>query len=57
MYACVPETGRRFFAVVCTPSDATANFRDPPPPRNAREPELRQWDSGSKWITRRNNST
>jgi hypothetical protein len=26
-------------------------------PRNAREPELRQWDSGSKWITRRNNST
>src|SRR5215203_5196487 len=32
MYACILETGRGFFERVCTPSNATANFRDPPPP-------------------------
>jgi hypothetical protein len=39
MYACVLEIGCGFFSGVCTPSDATAHFRDPPPPRYAREPE------------------
>jgi hypothetical protein len=43
MYACIPEIGSGFFAVVCTPSDATANFSDPPPPGNAIEPEPCQW--------------
>jgi hypothetical protein len=57
MYACIPEIEGGFFEGVCTPSNATAIFRDPPPPRHARGPEPRQWDSGSKWITRRNNST
>jgi hypothetical protein len=32
MYACILETGRGFFEGVCTPGNATANFRDPPPP-------------------------
>jgi hypothetical protein len=32
MYACVYETGSGFFVGVCTPSNATANFRDPPRP-------------------------
>jgi len=31
MYACVCEIGGGFFAGVCTLSNATANFRDPPP--------------------------
>ena len=30
MYACVLETGRRFFEGVCEPSETTAYFRDPP---------------------------
>ena len=30
MYACHPETGRGFFEGVCAPSNATANFCDPP---------------------------
>jgi hypothetical protein len=42
MYACIPEIGDGFFEEVCTPSNTTANFRDPPPPRNAIEPEPRQ---------------
>ena len=33
MYSCVHETGHGFFAGVCTPSNATANFRDPPHPQ------------------------
>src|SRR5215211_1043537 len=45
------EVGGGFFAGVCTPSNATANFRDPPPPLSAKEPEPWQWDSGPKWIT------
>jgi hypothetical protein len=36
MYACSRETRRGFFARVCTPSNATANFRDPPPPLSER---------------------
>jgi hypothetical protein len=52
MYACIPEIGGGFFEVVCTPSTTTANFRAPPLPRNAKEPEPRQWDSGLKWIRR-----
>jgi hypothetical protein len=51
MYACICETRRGFFEEVRAPSSATANFRDPPPPRNAIEPEPRQWDSGLKTIT------
>jgi len=53
MYACIPENGGGFFEGVCAPSNATANFRDPPPPHNTKEPEPRQWDSGPKGITRR----
>jgi hypothetical protein len=32
MYAYIPEIGCGFFDGVCTPSNATANFCDPPPP-------------------------
>ena len=32
MYACILETGVRFFEGVCTPSNATAHPYDPPPP-------------------------
>ena len=32
MYACIPEIGCGFFEGVSTPSNATANFRNPPPP-------------------------
>src|SRR5215213_1381571 len=32
MYACILEIGRGFFEEVCAPSNATAHFRDPPPP-------------------------
>jgi hypothetical protein len=46
MYACILEIGRGFFEGVCTPSDATAQLRDPPPPHNTKEPEPRYWDSG-----------
>ena len=31
MYACILETGRGFFEVVCAPGNATAYSRDPPP--------------------------
>jgi hypothetical protein len=34
--ACLREIGRGFFAGVCTPSNAPANFRDPPPPLDTR---------------------
>jgi hypothetical protein len=30
MYACIPEIGCGFFAGVCTLSNTTANFHDPP---------------------------
>jgi hypothetical protein len=53
MYACVPEVGCGFFEGVCEPSDATTHSCDPPPPRNAREPEPHCQGSGPKWITRR----
>jgi hypothetical protein len=36
MYACIPENGGGFFEGACTPSNATAIFRDPPLPRNAK---------------------
>src|SRR5215211_6046580 len=36
MYACILEIGGGFFEGVCTPSNATANFRDPPPPLGSR---------------------
>ena len=32
MYAYILETGRGFFEGVCAPCNATAHFRDPPPP-------------------------
>jgi len=32
MYAYIPEIGGGFFEGVCAPSNATANFCDPPPP-------------------------
>ena len=51
MYAYIREAGRGFFEEVCTPSNATAHLDDPPPPRNAKEPEPRQWGSGSMRIT------
>jgi hypothetical protein len=53
MYACVHETWAGFFEGLCTPSNATTNFCDPPPPRIIREPEPRHWDSGPKMITSR----
>jgi hypothetical protein len=51
MYACIHEIGARFFEGVCPSSNATANFRDPPPPRNAKEPEPHRQGSGLKRIT------
>jgi hypothetical protein len=39
MYACIRKIGARFFEGVCPPSSATAHLRDPPPPRNTKEPE------------------
>jgi len=36
MYAYVLEIGRRFFGGACTPSNATADFRDPPLPRSTK---------------------
>jgi hypothetical protein len=39
MYACLYEIRGGFFSGVCTLSNATANFRDPPPPPNANEPD------------------
>jgi len=53
MYAYVLEPGRGFFEGVCARSNATANFRDPPPPLSAKEPEPWQWGSSPMWITRR----
>ena len=32
MYACILKPVRGFFEGVCTPSNAIANFHDPPPP-------------------------
>jgi len=52
MYACIPENGGGFFEGACTPSNATANFCDPPPPRDTKEPEPHRQGSGPKWITR-----
>jgi hypothetical protein len=51
MYACIPESGGGFFEGVCTPSNATAHSYDPP--RNAKEPEPRYWNSGPKRVMRR----
>jgi hypothetical protein len=51
MYACIRETGRGFFEGVCAPSDATAIFRDPPPPRNAQRTGALRQGSGLKRIT------
>jgi hypothetical protein len=53
MYACIPEIGGGFFEGVRAPSNATAHSYDPPPPRNAREPEPHRQGSGSKKITLR----
>jgi hypothetical protein len=43
MYVCILETECRFFEGVCAPSNATADFRDPPPLLdsriNPREPQ------------------
>jgi hypothetical protein len=36
MYACIPEDGGGFFEVACTLRYTTANFHDPPPPRNTK---------------------
>jgi hypothetical protein len=51
MYVCILEIGGEFSEGVRAPSNATAHSYDPP--RNAREPEPRQWGSGPKWTTRR----
>jgi hypothetical protein len=53
MYACIPEIDDGFFEGVCPLSNATANFRDPPPPLSAKEPEPWQWGPGPMWIMRR----
>jgi len=53
MYAYIPEIGGRFFEVVGAPSTTTANFRDPPPPLSAKEPEPHCQHSGHKRITSR----
>jgi hypothetical protein len=53
MYACIPEISGGFFEGVCAPSNATAHLRDPPSPRNAKEPEPHWQGSGTKRITRR----
>jgi hypothetical protein len=37
MYACILEIGGGFFEGVCAPTNAAANFCDPPP--NTKEPE------------------
>jgi hypothetical protein len=42
MYACIPEIERGFFEGVCTLSNATANFRDPPLPPLDSPPALFQ---------------
>jgi hypothetical protein len=39
MYACMCESYGGICEGVCTPSSATAYSRDPPPPRDAKEPE------------------
>ena len=36
MYAYIGEVGYKFFEGVCTPSNATAHFCDPPPPSSKR---------------------
>jgi hypothetical protein len=53
MYACLHESWAGFFEGVCAPSNATANFHDPPPPRNTKEPEPHWQGSGPKRITSR----
>jgi hypothetical protein len=53
MYACILEIGGEFFEGVCAPSNAPANFRDPPPTLSAKEPEPCRWGSGPIWIMRR----
>jgi hypothetical protein len=53
MYACFREIGRGFFEGVCPSSNATANFRDPPTPRNAKVPEPHWQGSGPKRIISR----
>ena len=53
MYACIYETWTGFFGGACTPSNATANSHDPPPPPITNVPEPRCQGSGPKWITRR----
>ena len=50
MYACILEIGGGFFDWVCTPTKATANFRDPPPTyrfANCSVPALQQVEHGS----------
>ena len=44
MYACIAESERGFFEGVCAPNDATAHFRDPPPPiRESQRPVPHQF--------------
>jgi hypothetical protein len=50
MYACVRGIWRGYFKGVCTPSNAIANFRDPPPPLSAKEPEPRNWAPARKGL-------
>jgi hypothetical protein len=46
MYACVRRIGREFFEGVCTPSSATADFRDPP------HPSIREYTQGDAlWLS------
>jgi len=52
MYAGLPKICCGFFERVCLPSNATAHFRDPPPPRNTKTGAL-AGGSGPKRITSR----
>jgi hypothetical protein len=51
MYACNRETGCGFFEGVCALATPALESSDPPPPRNAEEPEPHCQGSGPKWIT------
>jgi hypothetical protein len=55
MYACIPEIGSGFFEGVCPPTNVTANFCDPPPPHNTKDPEPHCQGSSPKRVTSRAN--
>jgi hypothetical protein len=60
MYACISETGRGFFAVVCGGENRPPTFRDPPPPLASRSesgkhtlaaPSVRVYAGSSIWTS------